>query len=195
MFVHEHRSPEPPAPPWFPDGAARQRWLRIVAVSEDLSAEERASGLGAHRPPDPGFFAAAHGWVAGHALSTVVGDEEVTGGDFVRTMKQLIDLARQVADVAPDAATRAVAREVAELARRGIVADGAIARHDGATRRELGRGAPRDPVDAVVAASDAELAGALSGGELARWWSAVATSIARSGHRAARRRHERCRST
>ena len=61
-------------------------------------------GSGAHRPPDPGFFAAAHGWMAGHALSTVVGDEEVTGGDFVRTMKQLIDLARQVADVAPVAA-------------------------------------------------------------------------------------------
>ena len=127
VFVHEHRSPEPAAPPWFPDAAARQRWLRIVAASEDLSAEERAAGLGGHRPPDPGFFAAAHGWTAGHNLSTVVGDEELTGGDFVRTMKQLIDLARQVALVAPLAQTRAVAHQVAQLARRGIVADGAIA--------------------------------------------------------------------
>ena len=68
VFVYEHRSPEPPPPPWFPDGGARQRWRRIVAISEDLAAEERATGLGAHRPPDPGFFAAAHGWVAGDAL-------------------------------------------------------------------------------------------------------------------------------
>jgi ATP-dependent RNA helicase HelY len=127
VFVHEHRSPEPPAPPWFPHATARQRWLRILAVSEDLAAAERASGLGAHRPPDPGFFAAAHGWVAGHALSTVVGAEEVTGGDFVRTMKQLIDLARQLGDVAPVSRTRAIAREVAGLAHRGIVADGTIA--------------------------------------------------------------------
>jgi ATP-dependent RNA helicase HelY len=127
VFVYEHRSPEPPAPPWFSAGAARQRWLRIVAASEDLAAEERASGLGAHRPPDPGFFAAAHGWAAGHALSTVVGDEEMTGGDFVRTMKQLIDLARQVAEVAPDRRTRSIARQVAELSHRGIVADAAIA--------------------------------------------------------------------
>jgi ATP-dependent RNA helicase HelY len=126
VFVYEHRSPEPPAPPWFPDDGTRQRWRRIVAVSEDLGIEERASGLGAHRPPDPGFFAAAHGWIAGHSLSTVVSDEELTGGDFVRTTKQLIDLARQVADVAPDQATRAVAREVAELGYRGIVADAAI---------------------------------------------------------------------
>jgi ATP-dependent RNA helicase HelY len=127
VFVFEHRSPEPPAPPWFPDAATRQRWLRIVAASEDLAAEERAAGLGAHRPPDPGFFAAAHGWTAGHVLSAVVGDDEVTGGDFVRTMKQLIDLARQVVEVASEPTTRAVAREVADRAFRGIVADGAIA--------------------------------------------------------------------
>ena len=59
-------------------------------------------------------------------MSTVVGDEEVTGGDFVRTMKQLIDLARQVADVAPHPQIREVARKVAALAFRGIVADSAI---------------------------------------------------------------------
>lgn len=125
-FVYEHRSPEPPVPPWFPHDDARRRWLSLVATSEDLASDERAAGLGGHRPPDPGFFAAAHAWTAGHPLQTVVSDEEVTGGDFVRTMKQLIDLARQVAEVAPDGATRAVAREVASVAFRGIVADGTI---------------------------------------------------------------------
>jgi ATP-dependent RNA helicase HelY len=127
VFVYEHRSPEPPVPPWFSTAETRGRWLRIVAASEDLAAEERAAGLGPHRPPDPGFFAAAHGWIAGHALSTVVGDEDLTGGDFVRTMKQLIDLARQLAEVAPDRQTRTIARQVAELGHRGIVADAAIA--------------------------------------------------------------------
>ena len=53
---------------------------------------------GSTPPSDPGFFAAAHGWTAGRRRA-VVGDEELTGGDFVRTMKQLIDLARQVAIV------------------------------------------------------------------------------------------------
>ena len=117
-FVYEHRSPEPPVPPWFPDRDARGRWLALLATSEELAAEERTIGLGVHRPPDPGFFAAAHGWVAGHTLETVVGDEELTGGDFVRTMKQLVDLARQVGDVAPLATTRAVAHEVTAAAFR-----------------------------------------------------------------------------
>jgi ATP-dependent RNA helicase HelY len=56
-------------------------------------------------------------------LADVVSGEEVAGGDFVRTTKQLVDLARQVALVAPDAATRERAREVGELAFRGVVAD------------------------------------------------------------------------
>ena len=41
-------------------------------------------------------------------------------------MKQLVDLARQIALVAPDAGTRRRAREVAEQAFRGVVADGVL---------------------------------------------------------------------
>ncbi|WP_116998600.1 DEAD/DEAH box helicase [Desertimonas flava] len=130
-FVYEHRSPEPPPPPWFPSGEVRSRWRRLAGLSDDLAAEEEALGLSVHRRPDPGFFAAAHGWVAGHDLDTVIGDvAETSGGlaagDFVRTMKQLVDLARQVAEVAPDPSTRDRAATVALEAFRGVVADGTI---------------------------------------------------------------------
>jgi ATP-dependent RNA helicase HelY len=126
VFVYEHRSPEPPTAPWFPSRDARQRWQKIVARSDDLAADERSAALPEHRPPDAGFVAAAHAWVAGGGLAEVVGDEDLTGGDFVRTMKQLVDLARQVALVAPEAATRARAAEVAERAFRGVVADSVV---------------------------------------------------------------------
>jgi ATP-dependent RNA helicase HelY len=122
-FVYEHRSPEPAPPPWFPSADVGQRWRRIQARSEDLAADERATGLTEHRPPDPGFAAAAYAWVAGEGLADVVAGEELAGGDFVRTMKQLVDLSRQLATVAPDPDTRARAREVGELAFRGVVAD------------------------------------------------------------------------
>ena len=52
VFVHEHRSPEPPAPPWFPDAAARQRWLRILAVERGLVRRGTGEWLG--RPPASG---------------------------------------------------------------------------------------------------------------------------------------------
>jgi ATP-dependent RNA helicase HelY len=122
-FVYEHRSPEPAPPPWFPSADVRTRWRRILATSEDLAVDERATGLAEHRPPDPGFAAAAYAWVAGEGLADVVSGEEVAGGDFVRTMKQLVDLARQLALVAPDSDTRANARKVGELAFRDVVAD------------------------------------------------------------------------
>lgn len=125
-FVYEHRSPDPPPPPWFPSNEARRRWRQIVAFSEDLAADERSGGLAEHRAPDPGFVGAAHAWVAGQELATVVSDEEITGGDFVRVMKQLVDLARQVALIAPDSSTRDRAREAAEKAFRGVVADSVL---------------------------------------------------------------------
>ena len=34
----------------------------------------------------------AHAWAAGEDLAEVISDEEISGGDFVRNIKQLIDL-------------------------------------------------------------------------------------------------------
>ena len=93
-------------------------------LGADLRARERSVGLGEDRPPDPTFAAIAHAWVAGEGFAEIVDEEELTGGDFVRTMKQLIDLLRQIATVAPDAAVRRAAAEAVDGARRGVVLDG-----------------------------------------------------------------------
>lgn len=47
--------------------------------------------------------------------------DDITGGDLVRTMKALIDLLRQLGEVAPEAATRDAAREAAQQLFRGVV--------------------------------------------------------------------------
>jgi ATP-dependent RNA helicase HelY len=125
--VYEHRSSDAPPAPWFSSTDVRARWRRLAAVSEDLRSTERSVGLAEHRPPDPTFAAIAYAWVAGEGFAAVVGDDELTGGDFVRTTKQLIDLLRQLAIVAPDENTRRAASEAAEAAFRGVVADSAAA--------------------------------------------------------------------
>ncbi len=124
--VYEHRSPEPPPAPWFSSKDVHRRWRRIEAISEDLAAQERAAGLPEHRAPDPTFGAVAYAWVAGEGFAEVVGDEDLTGGDFVRNVRQLIDLLRQLALVAPLAGTRRAAGRAADVAFRGVVADSAI---------------------------------------------------------------------
>ena len=115
-FVYEHRAPDDPPRPWFPSDGIKRRWRSIAAVSEDLAAIERSHGLAEHRPPEPTFFAVAYAWVAGDSFAEVVADEELTGGDFVRTVKQLIDLLGQIATVAPDPDTRRAARQAADAA-------------------------------------------------------------------------------
>ncbi len=124
-LVYEHRSSETPPAPWFSSNDLRNRWRRLAAISEDLRATERSVGLGEHRPPDPTFAAIAYAWVAGEGFAEVVADDELTGGDFVRTTKQLIDLLRQLALIAPDPSTRRAAGRAADAAFRGVVADSA----------------------------------------------------------------------
>jgi ATP-dependent RNA helicase HelY len=126
-FVYEHRSPDDPPPPWFPDRDVRDRYARIERLSAELAYAEQQHGLAVHRPPDPTFFAVAYAWVAGEGFAEVVAEEELTGGDFVRAVKQLIDLLGQLAQVAPDPATRATARRAAQACFRGVVADSSLA--------------------------------------------------------------------
>nr|MCU0260498.1 hypothetical protein [Ilumatobacteraceae bacterium] len=125
-LVYEHRSPDEPPPPWFPSTDVRRRFRELAELSERLLHLERARGIAEHRPPDATFLAVAHAWVAGEGFAEVVGAEELTGGDFVRTVKQLIDLLGQIAVVAQDPATRAAAAEAVRLAFRGVVADSSV---------------------------------------------------------------------
>ena len=121
-FTYEHRSSAPPPEPWFPNPRVRHRYEEIEKLAVDLNSDEVALGLPATRRPDPGFFAVAYAWSAGDDLDDVLADEELSGGDFVRNVKQLLDLLRQISDAAPSVATAAVARTSAEALFRGVVA-------------------------------------------------------------------------
>ncbi len=131
VFVYEHRSPEPPPAPWYPSDAVRRRWQSIARISYELEEIEEAAGLSVHRPPDPTFIAVAFAWAAGEGFADVVATEELSGGDFVRTMKQLIDLVRQLALVSPSKATTQVAEQAAEALFRGVVAASSALEVDG----------------------------------------------------------------
>jgi ATP-dependent RNA helicase HelY len=122
VFSYEHRSPDAPPAPWFPSRDARKRWEAIESLAAELRYAEEEAGLPVTRAPDPTFVALAHAWASGQSFASVVEDEDLSGGDFVRTMKQLIDLLRQLALLAPVEETRASAREAADRLFRGVVA-------------------------------------------------------------------------
>ena len=64
----------------------------------ELDHLEQRNGLSFLREPDPGFVWAAYRWVRGAKLEDVLDSVPgLTPGDFVRSMKQLIDLLDQIA--------------------------------------------------------------------------------------------------
>jgi ATP-dependent RNA helicase HelY len=124
-FTYERRGPDgdaPAPPPRWPSSRVAERARAIERLWRSLSAAEEDTGLPETRPPDPGFTLYAAEWARGDDLADVLADDELTGGDFVRNVKQYVDLLRQIALVAPDPLTRKRAHEGAEASVRGVVA-------------------------------------------------------------------------
>ena len=109
--------PEPRPPKEI---APRLRSLEALAVS--LRDEEETNRLPRTREPDPGFAEVAWRWARGERLARVLERAELAPGDFVRNAKQLVDLLRQLATVAPDPTTAATAHRAATALQRGVVA-------------------------------------------------------------------------
>lgn len=121
-FVYEERGGGPHHQPWFPSSSLRSRFTRLEGLHLNLVVEEEDARLPRTRQPDAGFLAIAHAWAAGGDLDQVLGDTEITAGDFVRTAKQLIDLLRQLGVLALVPATASAARSAAEAVFRDLVA-------------------------------------------------------------------------
>jgi ATP-dependent RNA helicase HelY len=128
-FTFQRRGPdsnEAMPPRRWPNQEVARRSRALDGVWRDLQLAEREARLAETRRPDPGFTAAIYAWVKGEDLADVLEDEEMTGGDFVRNVKQTIDLLRQIADVVPDETTASTARAAADACLRGVIAASSI---------------------------------------------------------------------
>jgi superfamily II RNA helicase len=109
--------PEP-----HPPKAVAPRLHALVRLGESLRVDEEESRLGRTRLPELGFAEVAWRWARGERLARVLERAELAPGDFVRNAKQLVDLLRQLATVAPDPDTAATAHRAATALQRGVVA-------------------------------------------------------------------------
>lgn len=128
-LVFEARRPDDEVPR-VPGGAAGRVLDESLRLWADLDRLEREHGLDFLRRPDLGFAWMAYRWAEGDDLDDLLMDSPLLAGDFVRWMKQLLDLAGQVADAAGTAgnhALRETAREVVHLVKRGVVAASGLA--------------------------------------------------------------------
>jgi ATP-dependent RNA helicase HelY len=121
-LVYEARGPEVgSSPPAMPTDASRRAWKDLVRLWEDIHAEEQSRGLELTREPDAGFAEHAYRWAAGAPLENVISEDDPPG-DFVRNVKQLVDLLRQMEDVVESRSTGPAVKAAIAGLHRGVVA-------------------------------------------------------------------------
>lgn len=107
-------------PPTFPTRRLAHVADRISVLADAIASTEKDCGLPLSSSPDFGMAAAVYQWTRGDAFSEVIDTEFMSGGDFVRHLRQVLDVLSQIADHVPTA--RAAAREATQLCDRGVVA-------------------------------------------------------------------------
>ena len=120
-LTFESRKPDDAGPARLPPGRSREVIAAMVRVWGELDAVEKEHQLSFLREPDLGFAWAAHAWARGQRLEKLL-SPDLTPGDFVRAVKQLIDLLDQVAGAAGPAPVARTARAAIDALRRGVVA-------------------------------------------------------------------------
>jgi ATP-dependent RNA helicase HelY len=121
-LTFEARRPDDASPPRLPPGRVKEVLAGTVRLWGELAEAEAGHDLHflrAHEP-DLGFAWSAHAWARGADLQKSLGD--LTPGDFVRAVKQLIDLLDQVAIAAGDDPLARTARQAISALRRGVIA-------------------------------------------------------------------------
>jgi ATP-dependent RNA helicase HelY len=98
LSFESRKQTEENGPARLPKGPVRDVLSAMARTWGELDHLERSNGLSFLREPDPGFVWAAYRWVRGAKLEDVLDSVPgLTPGDFVRSMKQLIDLLDQIA--------------------------------------------------------------------------------------------------
>jgi len=120
LFLFEPRGGEVTLHPELPTADLHDVTEEVLDLADELRERERRAGVPPLGDLDAGFVAAAWRWASGADLDTALGELDLTGGDFVRNVKQVADLLGQLRSVG-DSDLAARASSAMDGLRRGIV--------------------------------------------------------------------------
>ncbi len=120
-LTFESRSADDTPAPVLPNRRVLEVSETMTSLCTDLKRLEREHRLTYLRDPDFGFAHVVWSWVQGASLDDVLRESEMAAGDFVRAMKQLIDVLAQIADAAGAGELRDTVRLALAELRRGVV--------------------------------------------------------------------------
>ena len=87
-------------------------WAKLEAIESDFDVKTQ-------KEPDFGFAYISYRWAQGNSLSNVLKGSDMSVGDFVRSVKQLMDLLMQIAGASER--LRPICREAIKRSDRGVV--------------------------------------------------------------------------
>jgi ATP-dependent RNA helicase HelY len=119
-MIYESRSAENYAPR-MPHQNVANSLAAVAKIWVELEDIENEFDVKTQREPDFGFCYSAYRWANGHSLSSVLKGTDMTVGDFVRSIRQLIDLLTQIAGASEE--LRPVCREGIKRLDRGVISD------------------------------------------------------------------------
>jgi len=120
LFVHEARRDDVLQPDRLPTGPLDTAAGRVGAIAAQLRGVEADVGLVPMRELDAGFVAPVVRWAQGAQLEEAIAELELSGGDFVRNVKQCADLLGQLRSVTDGALSVQLGRAM-DAIMRGIV--------------------------------------------------------------------------
>jgi ATP-dependent RNA helicase HelY len=104
----------------IPKGATSVALQKLSKIWAELNEQEIEHRIETSKAPDFGFCTISYRWAAGNSLTNVLKNTELNVGDFVRNMKQIVDLLRQLGLIVPE--LKEICDRALNLIDRGVVA-------------------------------------------------------------------------
>lgn len=95
-LIYESRAQESSKLNKFPTSNVGELCLRFEAFVERLNKDERDAGIKESRSLDYSMMLPAYMWAKGKNLEEILYRQNIAGGDFVRSIKSIVDLVRQI---------------------------------------------------------------------------------------------------
>jgi ATP-dependent RNA helicase HelY len=96
----------------------------VVKMWAEIVNLEESHGIAPQREPNFDLSWSAYRWANGHSLQTILRETEITVGDFVRAIRQIIDLLGQLLNAKPE--MHNLVRDAMKRIDRGVIAYSAV---------------------------------------------------------------------
>lgn len=117
-MIFESRSAENVAPK-MPNPRVAAALTEVISIWAQLEEVESEFGVETQREPDAGFCWISYKWANGGSLQSVLKGSDMSVGDFVRSIKQLVDLLNQIAGASEK--LRPICKDAVKRIDRGVV--------------------------------------------------------------------------